>query len=1040
MSDQAPNRGRPSGAGGPPSLTLWIDDLCDRFEAAWRDGRLPEIESFLGPEGKRVDSPALHDLLVQLVKIDLEYRWQPGAADPRQQNLKATVSSAFATLPWRPRLADYVARYPLLGPLDQLPTELILQEYRVRQQSGERCDVAEYLRQFPAKADWLRKRLGPPDAASAPGPNHRSDVALVGGRSRTGDAEIRPVETLEQLRQNLVASGLMSDESFAAFLAGQEPPRTASELRALGQNLLKAGKLTPYQLNAVLRGDVAGLVFGEYRVLEEIGRGGMGVVVKAEHRRMRRVVAVKMIAPGLVESSEAVRRFYREVETAARLSHPNIVTAYDAGESDGRHYLVMEYVDGQSAAQLVQQQGPFPIDRAVKCLIQVAKGLQYAHDKGVVHRDIKPANLLLDSQGTVKILDMGLARMGHILGRPSAVSLTQTGQLMGTCDYMSPEQGANAKRADHRTDIYSLGCTLYYLLLGHPVYQGGDLMERLLAHRDQPIPRMRAERSDVPPWLDDVFRKMVAKSPAARYQSMAELQQELRQRWRESSDSSAPPLPPPPETAPRGSAPRVTPPPRIVRQADEDLAPASEYRVLLAEPAAGKSLAPSRWLRAAAIAALAAILAVATFLIWRVGQQNGTSPVPPPKESEVAGTSPTVVAEPPPTPETPPAQTTPPTPKTEPAQTSVEPRLPPPSLRDKPLVENPRPQPPGRTPVVMKEPPPKPPEREPVHPAPPELTGLARDLDEGQQALQRRNFLVAIDRFTRVLDRNADDRDVRRQRGRAYQLRGQTGDLQRAVDDLNQCVAADPHDAQALLWLAQANAELGVSPTTGAAVEPQASRAIELYSRLVALKPDSALALSGRGVVHIRRGETIEALRDASEALALDENCAAAHNLTGLAYAAQGQQEMAFSAYSRALAADPDDYRYWANRGDSRWKIAATLKAADEMKRAYREAVADWDKAVELPPPAPRPAGYDRDIARICLVRGQALSALDQPRAAVESFTQALRHNDELAEAYYFRGEAYEKLGERDAAQSDRQRAVRLDPKLERRLPNRPQP
>jgi hypothetical protein len=267
------------------------------------------------------------------------------------------------------------------------------------------------------------------------------------------------------------------------------------------------------------------LVLGNYRILERIGSGGMGWVFRAEHRRMQRIVALKVLAPAGRLSADAVSRFQQEVRAVARLSHPHVVTAHDADEANGVHFLVTEFVPGMDLASHVKTRGPMPVELAGRCIAQAGMGLAYAHQKGVVHRDIKPANLLLDPEGNVKVLDLGLARIiddaGAVQGAPAG--LTQTGHILGTVDFMAPEQSLNTKYADQRSDIYSLGCTLYYLLAGKPMYDGETIMERLLAHRERPIPSLVSIRADVPQALDAVFRKMVAKQPADRYSSMEEV-------------------------------------------------------------------------------------------------------------------------------------------------------------------------------------------------------------------------------------------------------------------------------------------------------------------------------------------------------------------------------------------------------------------------------------------------------------------------------------------------------------------------------------
>ncbi|MCA9177532.1 MAG: Hsp70 family protein [Planctomycetales bacterium] len=264
-------------------------------------------------------------------------------------------------------------------------------------------------------------------------------------------------------------------------------------------------------------------VIGEYVLLRRIGAGGNGRVFKARHRQMERLVALKMLSPATMRDPEAVRRFRREMKAAAKLFHPNIVTAFDAGEHGGVHYLVMEYVEGLSLTMLVERHGPVTVDKAVDYVMQAATGLSYAHSRNVIHRDIKPSNLIMDSDGVVKILDLGTARFENESG-PS--DLTQTGIIMGTVNYMSPEQARNATEVDHRCDIYSLGCTLHYLLTGRPVFDG-NVMQVLMAHAEQPAPSLRESRPEVPSWLDVLFRRMIAKRAVDRQDSMQGLISEL---------------------------------------------------------------------------------------------------------------------------------------------------------------------------------------------------------------------------------------------------------------------------------------------------------------------------------------------------------------------------------------------------------------------------------------------------------------------------------------------------------------------------------
>jgi len=246
---------------------------------------------------------------------------------------------------------------------------------------------------------------------------------------------------------------------------------------------------------------------------------------------MDRIVALKLLSPAAMKSPGAVKRFQREARAAGKLVHPNIVTAYDADEDHGRPFLVTEYVDGENLSAIIRQRGVLSLGRAVDYILQAARGLEYAHANGVIHRDIKPSNLLLDKQNTIKILDMGIARVNEFVGHVafgSADEVTSSGVIVGTPDYMSPEQSNDIRVADARSDIYSLGCTLYFLLTGHPVFAGDTVLQKIIAHRDQPPPFLREYRGDVPEGLERVFQKMLAKRPQERYRSMADVISEIQ--------------------------------------------------------------------------------------------------------------------------------------------------------------------------------------------------------------------------------------------------------------------------------------------------------------------------------------------------------------------------------------------------------------------------------------------------------------------------------------------------------------------------------
>jgi serine/threonine protein kinase len=316
--------------------------------------------------------------------------------------------------------------------------------------------------------------------------------------------------------------GLMPAAEARAYLAKIIQAGSPCNSLQLGRALVSAGRLTAYQAGAICQGKAKGLVIGRYAVLDKLGVGGMGMVFKAQHRRLKQVVALKILPPSLTRNPELVQRFHREAEMVAKLNHPNIVRAIDADDAGGTHFLVMEFVEGTNLSKLVRNRGVLSPAKALETMIQAAQGLAVAHEGGIIHRDIKPSNLMIDATGVVKILDLGLARLTGE-DSPDGDALTLSGSLMGTVDYMSPEQAFDPRLADARSDIYSLGCTLYFLLTAAEPFRAPSLMQRLLAHRDQPAPSVRQRRPDVSVALERLFHKMVAKDPKDRPSSMAEL-------------------------------------------------------------------------------------------------------------------------------------------------------------------------------------------------------------------------------------------------------------------------------------------------------------------------------------------------------------------------------------------------------------------------------------------------------------------------------------------------------------------------------------
>jgi phosphate ABC transporter phosphate-binding protein len=322
--------------------------------------------------------------------------------------------------------------------------------------------------------------------------------------------------------QHLKDSGLSITGDIQLMLSSMTE-KEEGDGEALAGRLVQSGKLTPYQAVALLEGRPADLQIGAYEVLDLLGKGAMGTVYKARHRTMKRVVAVKVLAREVAQSGTFAQRFQREVETLAHLSHPNIIMAFDAGEDAAGPYLVMEFVQGRDLASEVKQDGQLDVADALACALQAARGLAYAHDQGLVHRDVKPANLMRDARGGVKVADLGLARIINPQAAESDSSLTQAGTIVGTVDYMAPEQALDSSTIDRRADIYSLGCTLFYLLTGRPMYAGTSLLDLLLQHRDVAPPALAEVRADVPDFVSAIYFRMVAKKPGDRYATMHEV-------------------------------------------------------------------------------------------------------------------------------------------------------------------------------------------------------------------------------------------------------------------------------------------------------------------------------------------------------------------------------------------------------------------------------------------------------------------------------------------------------------------------------------
>ena len=470
-------------------VVLRINELCNRFEQQWNTERRLSIELLLR-ELNDADQPAQEALLAELIGLEADLRREAG---------EAIDASEYADrFPQADRsIVDQCVTIVAAGPDRSAPTGTPSENFPTLDTTAE---------------------------VASPG---RAGTSVAAEEA----AVTRQRHSLNDVNGQLVEAGILSDRELTEFLdrlSEDERPNDAASMVGL---LHERERLTDYQAN-VLRGEESGfLQLGEYTLLERIGGGGMGSVFKAVHRRMRRRVAIKLLRRDFRSNEDFIRRFEREVQVAARLLHPNIVTAHDAGEHDGLPYLVMEYVEGIDLSRHVRDNGPLSPGEAVRAIVQAARGLEYAHQQGVIHRDVKPGNLLIDDSGHVKVLDVGLSRLNESdasdSGGTEVTELTTTGVVMGTVDFMAPEQARNTRLADERSDIYSLGCTLYFLLTGRHCYDGETQIERLLAHREQPVPALTSPYGHLPDELQTAFERAVAKEPGDRFQNMGRFASEL---------------------------------------------------------------------------------------------------------------------------------------------------------------------------------------------------------------------------------------------------------------------------------------------------------------------------------------------------------------------------------------------------------------------------------------------------------------------------------------------------------------------------------
>ncbi len=334
----------------------------------------------------------------------------------------------------------------------------------------------------------------------------------------------------EELIQLIRKSGMVEEPKLTAYLQRRERAGgLPADAREAADEMVRDGILTYFQTEQFLLGKWRGFTIGKFKLLERVGIGGMGQVFLCEHMFMKRRVAIKVLPPAKAEQPAALGRFYREARAAGSLEHPNIVRTHDIDQDGNLHFIVMEYVDGSNLLDVVKRFGPLHLGRAVEYARQVAVGLDYAFRNGIIHRDIKPGNVLIDRHGMARILDMGLARFYKDQTDLLTVKYDDK-VVLGTADYVAPEQVANSHAVDVRADIYALGASLYFLLAGHPPFPTGTVSQKLLWHRTKEPTPIRQVRPDVPEGLAAAVAKMMAKDPNRRFQTPAEVAEELA-RW-----------------------------------------------------------------------------------------------------------------------------------------------------------------------------------------------------------------------------------------------------------------------------------------------------------------------------------------------------------------------------------------------------------------------------------------------------------------------------------------------------------------------------
>jgi eukaryotic-like serine/threonine-protein kinase len=331
---------------------------------------------------------------------------------------------------------------------------------------------------------------------------------------------------VDDFLKTALRSGLLTREQLQDALR-EVPEGRRDDPEALAAHLIKTGKLSRFQAHKLLKGTAFGLVLGPFQVLAPIGKGGMGTVYLARDARNGQLLALKILPPKRARAEERLlARFRREMEISRRVAHEHIAWTYDVGVEQGVYYIAMEYIPGRSLYRLVGDEGPLTVRRAARLFSEICTGLEHAHAQGVIHRDLKPSNIMVTPNDHAKLLDLGLALVEGEVGAEREV-VGGAGYVVGSMDWIAPEQTEDAARVDARSDLYGLGCTLYFALSGRPPFKGGTSREKIYRHRNEGAARLEVLNSRVPPTFADLVHRLMAKSPAERFDSAAAVRQAL---------------------------------------------------------------------------------------------------------------------------------------------------------------------------------------------------------------------------------------------------------------------------------------------------------------------------------------------------------------------------------------------------------------------------------------------------------------------------------------------------------------------------------